>query len=55
MVWKNVQFGCRLLQDAEIRYAPIEFEALGVAWAVKSADTFWLVCHIFWSCELIAR
>ena len=40
VVWKNVQSLSRFLQDAETRYAPIEFEALGVAWAVKKCRYF---------------
>ena len=38
--WMNVQCGSRHLSETESRYAPIEFEALGVAWAVRK-------CHYF--------
>lgn len=40
VVWKSIQCGSRFLTETEARYAPIEFEALGVAWAVKK-------CHYF--------
>ena len=50
--WKNVQCGLQFLQDCETRYAPIEFEALGVAWAVKQCryflagmPTFLILCN----------
>ena len=37
VVWKSIQCGSRFLTETESRYAPIEFEALCVAWA----------CHYF--------
>ena len=40
VVWKSIQCGSRFLTETEGRYAPIEFEALGVTWAVKK-------CHYF--------
>ena len=40
IVWKNIQCGSRFLTDTESRYAPIEFEALSVAWAVKKCNYF---------------
>ena len=40
VIWKNVQCGSRFLSETESRYAPIEFEALSVAWAVRK-------CHYF--------
>ena len=38
--WKSVHCGSGFLTETESRYAPIEIEALGVAWAVKK-------CHYF--------
>ena len=40
MVWKNIQCGSRFLTDTESRYAPIEFEALSVVWAVTKCKYF---------------
>ena len=34
-IWKTVQTGSRFLTDTESRYAVIELEMLGVAWAIK--------------------
>ena len=39
-VWRNVQCGSRWLSEAESRYAPVEFEALAVAWGVHKCKYF---------------
>ena len=39
-VWKSIQCGSRFLSETESRYAPIEFEALGVAWGVDKCRYF---------------
>ena len=33
--WRLIQAGSRFLSDAETRYAMIELECLGAAWAMK--------------------
>ena len=38
--WKTVQTGSRFLTDAESRYAVIELEMLGVAWAIQKCKYF---------------
>lgn len=38
--WRMIQAGSRFLSDAESRYAVIELEMLGVAWAVTKCRTF---------------
>ena len=40
IVWKNIQCGSRFLTETESRYAPIEFEALSVVWAVIKCKYF---------------
>ena len=42
--WKITLAGSRFLQDAERRYAPIEGEALGVAWGLEQTRYFTLGC-----------
>ena len=37
--------GSRFLRDAEKRYAPIEGEALAVAWALEDSSFFTMGCH----------
>ena len=39
-IWKSIQCGSRFLSETESRYAPIEFEALGVAWGVNKCRYF---------------
>ena len=39
---KLIQCGSRSLSDAETRYAPIELECLGIAWAVEKCSHFLL-------------
>ncbi|MGV0982894.1 MAG: reverse transcriptase family protein, partial [Polynucleobacter sp.] len=39
-VWKTVQAGSRFLTSAETRYAMIELEMLGIAWAAKKCSMF---------------
>ena len=38
--WRTVQAGSRFLSGAESRYAVIELELLGVAWAVTKCSLF---------------
>ena len=38
--WRTVQTGSRFLTDAESRYAVIELEMLGVAWAIQKCKYF---------------
>ena len=42
--WKITLSGSRFLQDAEARYAPIEGEALAVAWGLEQTKYFTLGC-----------
>ena len=42
--WRVILAGSRFLKDAEKRYAPIEGEALGVAWALENTKWFTLGC-----------
>ena len=42
--WKITLAGSRFLQDAETRYAPIEGEALAVAWGLEQTKYFTLGC-----------
>lgn len=42
--WKLVYVGSRFLKDAETRYAPIEGEALAVAYALEKCKMFVLGC-----------
>ena len=42
--WKIVMAGSRFLQSAEERYAPVEGEALAVAWALEQTRFFTLGC-----------
>ena len=42
--WKLVYVGSRFLKDAETRYAPIEGEALAVAYALENCKMFVLGC-----------
>ena len=42
--WRVVLAGSRFLRDAETRYAPIEGEALAVAWALEDSRHFTLGC-----------
>ena len=44
--WKVTLAGSRFLQDAEKRYAPIEGEALAVAWALEQTSYFTMVCDV---------
>ena len=39
--------GCRHLQDAEQRYAPVEGEVLAIAWCFKKARNLLLGCPHF--------
>ena len=45
--WKTVQTGSRFLTDAESRYAVVELEMLGVAWAVHKCRYFLSGLHHF--------
>ena len=42
--WKVTLAGSRFLKDAETRYAPVEGEALAVAWALDDSKYFTLGC-----------
>ena len=42
--WRVTLVGSRFLRDAEKRYAPIEGEALAIAWALKDNRFFSLGC-----------
>lgn len=42
--WRVILAGSRFLRDAESRYAPIEGECLGVAWALEDTRWFTLGC-----------
>ena len=42
--WRVTLAGSRFLRDAESRYAPIEGECLGVAWALEDTRWFTLGC-----------
>ena len=42
--WRVILAGSRFLKDAEKRYAPIEGEALGVAWSLENTKWFTLGC-----------
>ena len=42
--WRITLAGSRFLQDAEARYAPIEGEALAVAWGLEQSKYFTLGC-----------
>ena len=42
--WRVILAGSRFLRDAEKRYAPIEGECLGVAWALEDTRWFTLGC-----------
>ena len=43
--WRTVQAGSRFLFGAESRYAMIELELLGIAWAVTKCSLFLAVFH----------
>lgn len=43
--WRITLAGSRFLRDAEKRYAPIEGECLGVAWALEDTHWFTLGCR----------
>ena len=43
--WKITLAGSRFLQDAEARYAPIEGEALAVAWGLEQTKFFTQGCN----------
>ena len=45
--WSTVLTGSRFTNQAESRYAPIEGECLGAAWAMKKCQYFLLGCHEF--------
>ena len=45
--WKLVQAGSRFLSDAETRYAMIELECLGAAWAMSKCQQFIEGLHSF--------
>ena len=45
--WKLVLCGSRHLQDAEQRYAPVEGEALAIAWCFRKARNLLLGCPHF--------
>ena len=38
--WRPIQVGSRRLMDAETRYAPIELELTGLAWAIRKCRKF---------------
>ena len=46
--WQLCLTGSRFNTDAEQRYAPVEGEALGVAWALDKARHFTAGCHDLW-------
>ena len=43
--WRVTLVGSRFLRDAEQRYAPVEGEALAVAWALEDSSFFSVGCH----------
>ena len=43
--WRVTLVGSRFLRDAEKRYAPVEGEALAVAWALEDSRFFSVGCH----------
>ena len=43
--WKITLAGSRFLQSAESRYAPIEGEALSIAWALEQTKYFTYGCN----------
>ena len=43
--WRVTLAGSRFLRDAEKRYAPIEGEALAVAWALEDSRFLTMGCH----------
>ena len=45
--WSTVLTGSRFTNQAEARYAPIEGECLGAAWAMKKCQYFLLGCEKF--------
>ena len=45
--WSTVLAGSRFTNQAEARYAPIEGECLGAAWAMKKCQYFLLGCEKF--------
>ncbi|XP_065182117.1 uncharacterized protein K02A2.6-like [Sycon ciliatum] len=38
--WRHIQCGSRFITDTESRYAMIELEMLGVAWAIRKCHTY---------------
>ena len=43
--WRVTYVGYRLCNDAESRYAPVEGDMLGVAWALSNTRTWMLGCE----------
>ena len=43
--WRVTLAGSRFLRDAEKRYAPVEGEALAVAWSLEDSRFFTMGCH----------